>query len=75
MTDTKLLQKCIQDTGVKKVYLEHKLGLSHQGFYNKLVGKSEFTVKEITILCELLNINRSLREKIFFATNVDEKST
>lgn len=67
MTNTVLLEKKIKASGLKKGYIAEALGLSRQGFSNKVTNESFFNADEIEKLCELLNI-KSLREKesIFF---------
>lgn len=68
MTNTKLLERKIQESGKKKGYLARKVGLSLGGFYNCCHNKAEWKASQIEILCEELNIT-SLEEKqaIFFA--------
>ena len=72
MTNTILLNTWIDKSGFKKTYIAQRLGLSFQGFLNKLNGKSEFTVREVIILCRLLKIPFDDREVIFFTLDVDE---
>lgn len=68
MTNEKLLNRKIKESGKKKVYLAKRCNLSTMGFYNCIKNKSDFKVSHIDVLCEELNIT-SLREKdsIFFA--------
>lgn len=68
MTNTELLEKKIQESGLKKGYLAQKCGLSRAGFRNCVTNKAEWTASQIDILCEELAIT-SLRDKdsIFFA--------
>lgn len=70
MTDTKLLEKRISDSGKKKGFLAEKVGLSRAGFRNCMTNRAEFTASQIDILCEELNI-ASLKDRfaIFFAKN------
>ena len=72
MTNTKALREKIAERGLKLKFVAEKVGLSYQGFQNKIENKSDFTTTEISTLCELLNIT-SLKEKesIFFANKVD----
>lgn len=71
MTNTKELEKLINNSGLKKTYIAKALKLSRQGFKNKCENKSEFTSTEISTLCSLLNIScLEDKEKIFFASNV-----
>ncbi len=70
MTNTKLLEERIRDSGKKKLFLAEKVGLSSAGFRNCCTNKAEFTARQIQILCDELNIT-SLKEKhaIFFAVS------
>ena len=67
MTDTKLLEEKIKESGLKKSYIAKMLNLSRQGFKNKCENRSPFSATHIAIMCDLLNI-KSLTEKerIFF---------
>ena len=68
MTDTVLLKKKIEESGLRLDYIYENLEISRASLHNKLSGKTEFTLKEVQRLCEVLNIT-SLREKdkIFFS--------
>ena len=67
MTDTEKLEIKIKDSGLKKIYLAEKIGLSLAGFKNCCTNKAEFKASQIEILCDELKI-QSLEEKqaIFF---------
>lgn len=70
MTNTKLLEKKISDSGKKIIYLAKKCSMSYAGFRNCVVNKknpktgsvAEFRVSQVDILCEELNIT-DLKEK------------
>ena len=67
MTDTQYLEKLIVESGKKKSYLAKKIGCSRQYFRMKCNNEAPFTVVEVNILCEELNITKlSEKEKIFF---------
>ena len=68
LTNQKLLEKKIEESGKKKGYLAKKCGLSRAGFLNCVKGDAFFNTSQIKILCTELNIT-SLKEKdtIFFA--------
>ena len=68
MTDVKLFELKVKESGKKKGYLAQRCGLSRAGFRNCETNKAEWTASQIEILCEELAIT-SLREKdaIFFA--------
>ena len=68
MTDVVLLEKKIEESGLKDKAIAAWLGISRTSWYLKRKGKSPLKVKEINALCKILHIT-SLREKehIFFA--------
>lgn len=68
MTNEKLLNAKITESGKKKSYLADKCGLSRMGFFNCIKNRAKFNTTHINVLCEELNIT-SLKEKeaIFFA--------
>ena len=76
MTDTKALQKRIEQSGLKQEFIAKKIGLSSYGFAKKRDNETEFKPSEIDGLCDLLNID-TLEEKfaIFFAPKVELKET
>ena len=67
MTNEKLLEQKIAQSGKKKGYLASKCGLSRQGFKNCVKGDAMFNTSHIKILCAELNITSlEEREAIFF---------
>lgn len=71
MTNTKLLEEKIAQSGKKKSYLAQKCGLSRQGFRNCCKNKAEFKTGHIKILCAELGITKlTEKEAIFYAENV-----
>jgi gas vesicle protein len=62
LTDTQYLEKLIVESGKKKSYLAEKIGCSRQYFRMKCNNEAPFTVVEVNILCEELNITK-LSEK------------
>lgn len=76
VTDTKELNKIIRESGLTKSYIANKLGITLYSFQLKRENKSQFTAEQIKILCELLCIKSlEVKERIFFASNVDKVST
>lgn len=73
MTDTVLLNKAIDDCGLKRSFIAKRLHLSTYGLARKINNLSEFTASEIDMFCDLLGIS-SLEQRfaIFFAKQVDE---
>ena len=68
MTNTKLLEDKIRQSGLKKGFLAEKLGVSRGTFCAMVNNSSEFKASQIRDLCELLGIedDETLRA-IFFA--------
>lgn len=68
MTDTALLKKKIEESGISQQFICEKLGISRYTWYRKRDGLVEFKASEIQKVCDMLNIT-SLRERsqIFFA--------
>lgn len=71
MTNTQLLRKKMEQSGYKLRFIAAKLGISYQGFLNKVKNKTEFTASEIYILFNLLDMTDAERDAIFFTLNVD----
>lgn len=71
MTNTDLLKEILSDSGYKLAYVANKLGITYQGFLNKINNESEFKASEIQTLKELLNLTNKERDKIFFTKKVD----
>lgn len=68
MTNIFLLNKIINDKGVKKCFIAEKMGISRQSLNQKLKGESAFNQYEIKSICEILGIDDAKdKEKIFFA--------
>ena len=73
MTNTKLLERLIQESGLKLSYIADILGISRTALYKKIKGIVQFTGPEIKIMCELLNLKSWAKIKpVFFADDVDE---
>lgn len=68
MTNTDLLNKRMDESGLKRSKIAETLGISREFMWLKIHNKYEFKASEIKTLCALLNI-KSLRERerIFFA--------
>ena len=75
MTNSKLLKMAIDKSGYRLRFIAKQLSISYQAFLNKINNSSEFKASEIATLCNLLKIDNKAKERIFFADNVDWKST
>ena len=64
--DQELLKKKIENSGLKTTFIIDKLGLSSQGYYNKVNGITPFKVPEVFVLCKLLSISDEDSIKIFY---------
>ena len=67
MTNCKLLQEAIDNSGYTIKFISKQIGITPQGFHKKRTGSSEFTIDEMLKLCELLKIKKSDREEIFLS--------
>ena len=76
MVNTERLRKIIKESGLKYQWLAKSMGLSRYGLSMKIDNKSDFKSSEIVMLCKLLKITSiEERDEIFFANDVDLKST
>jgi predicted transcriptional regulator len=67
MTDLKLLREVIDESGLKITALSEKAGINRTTLYNRLNGKGDFTVSEMSRLSDALRLSSSDRDRIFFA--------
>lgn len=65
MTDLKLLEQTIKDSGITITALAKKVRIKRATLYNKMNGKSEFTGSEIVKLTDVLHLSDDLRDQIF----------
>lgn len=71
MTDVGILNKTISDSGVTITFLAEKLGITREGLYKKLNGKTEFKASEIVKVQNVLKLTDEKRDEIFFAPEVE----
>ena len=65
--DTELLDKAIEESGLRIQYIVDALGISRQAFDKKRKGAIAFRKSEVYVLCDLLKITDSdKRMQIFF---------
>lgn len=68
MTNVQLLEEKIQQSGLKKVFIAEKLGVTPNTLTALLNNKTEFKVSQIRTICRILNIHNDAEIKaIFFA--------
>ena len=70
MTNTVMLRDKLKKSGYKMKYVAAQLGVTYQGFLNKINNESEFKAGEIQTLYDLLGLTKDERENIFFADDV-----
>ena len=72
MTNNKLLERYISESGLKKQKIAEALNISMATMRKKSVGEREFKASEILKLCEILHISSDgERDKVFFAHSVE----
>ena len=68
MTNTALLEKLIEEKGLKRGYIAKRLNISYPCLAKKIRNEVDFKAVEIQILANVLDINDTkLRDQIFFA--------
>lgn len=65
--DCGMLRERIDRDGIKKTKLADRLGLTPQGFRNKLNGDSEFNRKELEALKDALHLSDREFMSLFFS--------
>ena len=72
MTNTKLLEWYITESGLKKQKIAEVLGITLNALKKKIKGEREFKASEIQKVCDLLHISTlSEKDRVFFATSVE----
>ena len=71
MTNQMMLEKVIDQKGIKKAFLAEQLGISRMSLRNKISGKSEFKVSEMSRLQGLLNIDDATARDIFLSKDMN----
>lgn len=75
MTNTRLLRAKLEQSGFKLRFVAEQIGITYQGFLNKINNRSEFRAKEIQALYKLLGLTEEERIAIFFTQEVDKMPT
>ena len=72
MTNTALLQKRIDDSGLKLSFIMQEIGIkAYSTLRGKVENKYDFTAREIQQICDLLKIAPEDRDVIFFAKDAE----
>lgn len=66
--DTNKLRGAMKAKGISVMEMGVKLGISRSAFYRKSRGITEFTLREIQKICEILELDSPT--EIFFTTKV-----
>lgn len=70
LTNTKLLDSIIKETGITYKAIARRMGCSVDRIYHIKEGKGgDPTSKEIMQLTSILNLSKEIRDKIFFPGN------
>lgn len=69
MTNVKLLDEKIQQSGLKKGYIAEKIGVNPNTFSSLMSGKTEFKVSQMVTICRILNIQDDAEIKAIFFAN------
>lgn len=70
MTNVKLLDEKIQQSGLKKQFIAEKIGVTPTTLSSLLNGRAEFKTSQVSAICKILNIQDDAEVKaIFFAEN------
>lgn len=75
MIDAQLLDKYINESGIKKYKLAEMIGITYASLMNKLNEDRKFTLPEVQALVKVLSIPAGDVLRIFFINNVDNNST
>lgn len=67
MVNIDLLKETIDNSGMTKVSISGRAGISRETLYNRLDGIGEFTASEIMGITRALKLSKEEREDIFFA--------
>jgi hypothetical protein len=65
MVNTEVLREHLNRSGYKLRYVAARIGLTYQGFLQKLKGKTEFLISEAQLLSEILGLSGAEKEAIF----------
>lgn len=66
MTNTALLKKAIELSGLKMEFIARQLGITRAAFSMKVNNSSSFKVEEMYKLSEMLNLDENEKKVIFF---------
>ena len=70
MVDVERLREAMSDSGMTIKAIANKSGILRETLYNKLSGRTEFTVSEAERLASTLHLTKAETYNIFFAREV-----
>ena len=65
MSDIKMLQQKIDESGMTITFIAEKAGIVRETLYNRMKGVGEFTASEIVGLSKVLKLSAKERNHIF----------
>ena len=67
MTNTRLLLKAIDDSGLKREAIASKLNISRVALQKKIINETEFKASEVSKLTKILELTTEKRDLIFLS--------
>ena len=75
MTNTELLKKAIEDSGLMIMWIMKQMGIkSYSTLRDKIENRQEFKASEIAKLCGILHLDAKQMSEIFFANDAEYHS-
>ena len=71
MVNVALLEKTIKDSGMTKLAVCKKAGISRQTLFNRYREPQLFTMQEVNALKDVLHLSEREYKRIFFAKNAE----
>lgn len=65
-----LLKNKLREVGISEEDMAKAMGISKEALENRLNGKTEFTLKDIIAVVQILGLDRRETGQIFFGTEV-----
>lgn len=75
MVNIEMLKTKIEDSGMTMVAISKKTGILRETLYNRLSGKTEFSVSEAVSIAKVLHLSKVERDVIFFGSEVELNET
>lgn len=70
--DLPTLKSYIEHSGYKTTYIAQFMGISRPSLFNKMHGRTDFTIMEVYKLSQLLGLSNDDIINIFFKGNVNK---